>query len=66
MVVQETHDSGLHVIPLVAPEVHRIYYLVERKDRLKKDETVLLEAFLRFELMAFEKLARESDVLSGT
>jgi LysR family hydrogen peroxide-inducible transcriptional activator len=66
MVVQETHESGLHVIPLVDPEVHRTYYLVERKDRLKKDETVLLEAFLRFELMAVEKIAREGDTLFNT
>ncbi|WP_335753531.1 LysR family transcriptional regulator [Sulfitobacter sp.] len=62
LVVQETEESGIRVIPLVDPVVHRTYYLVERKDRFKKDETDFLEAFLRVELRAFEKLARENEV----
>jgi DNA-binding transcriptional LysR family regulator len=66
LVAQETLESDIRVIPLVDPEVHRTYYLVGRKDRFKKDETELLEAFLRFELKAFEKIARESDILFST
>lgn len=60
LVVHEAPDSSIRVIPLVDPTVYRTYYLVERKDRFKKKETAVLEVFLKFELMAFEKLSSES------
>lgn len=60
LVVHVAQDSSIRVIPLVDPTVYRTYYLVERKDRFKKKETAVLEVFLKFELMAFEKLSSES------
>lgn len=56
LVVQEEKKGEIRVIPLVDPTVHRTYYLVKRKNRFKKKEADALEAFLRFELSAFEKI----------
>lgn len=65
LTVQEGSEKGTRAIPLVDPIVQRSYYLVDRKDRFKKDETKALEAFLRFELMAMEKIQSETALQDG-
>lgn len=61
LVVQEGHEDGIRAGPLIAPTVPRTCYHDKRKDRFQKEETAVLEAFLKFKLMAFEKLSRVSD-----
>lgn len=57
LAVQEVKEGGVRAIPLNDPIVNRTYYLVERKDRFKKEECDALGAFLRFELVAYENLS---------
>lgn len=60
LTVQQNKETGVRAIPLVDPIVQRFYYLVDRQGRFKMDETKSLETFLRFELMAFEKIQTEN------
>ena len=59
LAVPEGKNGDIRAIPLVDPIVHRNYYLVDRKDRIKKAEARAVEEFLRFELMTVEKVSGE-------